>query len=168
MITTRRLLLRRAEPRDSAAFHAIYGNAEAMRYWAGPPDRTPEHSQRRLDRFLAQDDPVTLLVLDLDGAMIGTAGTWRGSEIGYILHPDHWGQGLMREALTALIPYLWGAGLTQLNADIDPRNFASVGLLTRLGFQVSGYAHRNFERDGEFLDSVYMRLDRDADAPVRT
>ena len=160
MITTARLLLRGAEPRDLAAFHAIYGSPEAMRYWASPPDATIGDSQKRLDQFIAQDDPATVLVLDLNGEAVGTAGLWRGSEIGYILHPDHWGKSLMREALEALIPYLFEqANVAQLNADIDPRNRASVALLTRLGFHVSGYAHRNFERDGEYLDSVYMRLD---------
>lgn len=42
-------------------------------------------------------------VVEHQGRVIGKAGCWRLPEVGYILHPDYWGQGLAREALAAVI-----------------------------------------------------------------
>ena len=47
----------------------------------------------------ASDD----FVIEFQGRVIGKAGFWRVPEVGYILHPDSWGQGFAAEALRAVI-----------------------------------------------------------------
>ena len=104
-IRTARLVLRRAVPGDLAAFHAIMSDPRAMRYWSRPEHETIEKTQGFV-AFLCGcpanggDD----WVLDLGGAAIGKAGAWNPPEVGFLLHPDHWGKGYAFEAMAALIP----------------------------------------------------------------
>ena len=62
-------------------------------------------------------------IVELDGRLIGKAGLWRFPEIGFILHPDHWGRGFAREALGFVIDRAFDVhGLPKVDADVDPRN----------------------------------------------
>ena len=101
-------------------------------------------------------------VLELDGRVIGKAGMWEAPEIGFILRPDHHRKGLMREALTAIIPHLFEAyGLPQLTADVDPGNTASLALLDGLGFRRTGSAMNTVEIAGRMCHSIYLALSRE-------
>ena len=74
-------------------------------------------------------------MLILDGHVIGKAGMWKRPEVGYFLIRDHWGHGLMYEALTTLIPHLHSTmDAPVLTAEISPENVISAGLLQKLGF----------------------------------
>src|SRR5690606_21683193 len=89
-------------------------------------------------------------------------GFWRLPEIGYILHPDHWGEGLATEAVSAAIDHVFATReADRLTADVDPDNRPSIRLLERLGFVRTGSAERTFCIDGEWKDSLYYGLTRD-------
>jgi ribosomal-protein-alanine N-acetyltransferase len=47
-------------------------------------------------------------------------------------------------------------------ADIDPRNVACLALLDKLGFQRTGYEEKTFKVGEEWVDSVYLTLERPA------
>lgn len=131
-----------------------------MAFWGSPRHLTEEDTEPLHTRLSAPGDRL-YFVWDRDGQVVGTGGIHQAAEIGYILHPDHWGQGLAKEGCNAIIAHVWAeTDFTQITADTDPRNLASVGLLTRLGFQVSGYAHRNFPVGETWTDSVYFTLKR--------
>jgi ribosomal-protein-alanine N-acetyltransferase len=69
----------------------------------------------------------------------------------------------MEEALRAVVPHLFATtGVPQLTADVDPRSAASLRLLERLGFQVTGRAAVAFFVYGEWADSVHLALPRPA------
>ena len=77
--------------------------------------------------------------------MIGTCGynIWvrpaHRSLLGYDLNRSHWGQGLMGEALTAILDFGFGAmQLNRVEALTFPQNTASKRLLTKLGFKKEG------------------------------
>ena len=163
-IRTARLRLRRARPDDLGAIHAILSDPVAMRYWSTPPFTELEQSRRWLAGMIeAPAEEADDYVIELGGRVIGKAGAWRLPEIGYILSPDHWGQGLAREALTALIPALFARHpIEALTADVDPRNAASLRLLARLGFEETGRAARTCQVGDEWQDSVYFALRRAA------
>ena len=102
-------------------------------------------------------------IVEHEGRAIGKAGCWRLREIGFILHPDHWGKGLAYEALSAAIPHNFETlPIDRLEADVDPRNSASLGLLSRLGFREVGRATRTILVGEEWCDSVYLELPRPA------
>lgn len=162
-IRTDRLLLRRARMEDVAAMHAILSHPQAMRYWSSLPHPTLEDTAQWLASMVeASTETSDDYVLEKDGSVIGKAGCWRLPEIGFILHPDHWHRGLAREALQALIPRLFARhGLVEIVADVDPRNAASLGLLTRLGFRETARAERTYQLGEEWCDSLYLALPRE-------
>jgi RimJ/RimL family protein N-acetyltransferase len=159
---TARLLLRPACSDDLAAMHAVLSDPAAMRYWSTPPHETLEETRVWLDSMIGADPGSSEdFVLEKDGEVIGKAGAWRLPEIGFILRSDHWGRGLAREALAAVIAHLFATrGLGALTADVDPRNAACLGLLNSLGFRETGRAERTWRVGEEWCDSVYLELSR--------
>jgi RimJ/RimL family protein N-acetyltransferase len=159
-ITTPRLHLRPARPGDAEALHEVFRRPEATRYWSTPPHRDLAETQAWLDGMLAipageGED----FVVERDGRVIGKAGLYRFPEIGFILHPDHWGQGLAGEAVGAVLDRAFGLhGLPRVVADVDPRNAASLALLARLGFRETGRRERSWLVGGEWCDSVDLAL----------
>ena len=95
---------------------------------------------------------------------IGKVGLWArgGAEIGFVLRRDEWRKGIMSEALQTLLPYYFNhLGYTRITADVDPRNTASLGLLAKFGFVVTGEQERTVLLGTEWADSVYLELTRD-------
>jgi [ribosomal protein S5]-alanine N-acetyltransferase len=162
MICTERLLLRRAVLSDLADLHDVMRHPQAMRYWSTPPHPDLATTSAWLARLLARDPAASVeFVVVLEGRVIGTAGGGTLPEVGYILHPDHWGKGLAREAMRAVIAFAFANHpVDHLTADVDPRNDASIRLLQRLGFEPSGHADNTFCIDGEWVHSDYYRLTR--------
>lgn len=162
MLRTARLTLRPARPEDLHDLNAVYGDARAMRYWSSLPHADLSETAEWLAGLVdAPPGPTRYFVVDRDGRAIGTAGMHRDHEIGFILHPDHWRQGLGHEILEALIPYLFDlTGAEALTAETDPRNTGSMALLAAVGFRETGRAERTFCIDGEWSDSVYFQMDR--------
>lgn len=161
MLTTKRLILRAARQSDLMDLFAIYSDARAMRYWSTPPHDTPARTQENLDRMLIASGPLVYFVIEMDGRVIGTAGMHHDNEVGFLLHPDHWRKGIVREAMQAIIPRIWAVtDVPDVMADADPLNIASCGLLENLGFHISHSAKNTFCINGVWSDSVYYRLYR--------
>ncbi|WP_234417085.1 GNAT family N-acetyltransferase [Loktanella sp. Alg231-35] len=162
MLKTGRLILRAAVQTDLMDLYAIFSDPRAMRYWSTPPHPNPERTQQNLDRLIASaKDRLTYFVIEMDGRAIGTAGMHKDDEIGFLLHPDYWRQGIVTEAMNAIIPHLFETtDVARLTADADPHNAASVGILKSLGFTETGRAEKTFCIDGEWSDSVYFAKSR--------
>ena len=122
-----------------------------------------------LENIESHTGPQTLfewgIVLRADDLVIGTCTLHRidqqhrRAELGYILRRDLWGRGLAHEALTALLNHAFGAmGLHRLEADIDPRNAASIRSVERLGFKLEGRLRERYFLAGEIQDSVIYGL----------
>lgn len=81
------------------------------------------------------------------------------AEIGYMMHPDFFGQGIMSEALKALLNYGFNTmGLHSIEAIASPLNNASIKILERNGFIREAYFKENFCWEGQYLDSVVYSL----------
>ncbi len=163
-ILTPRLRLRRARIEDAEPLFEVFRDPRAMRYWSTPPHPDLEETRRFVQAMVeAPGDISDDFVIERDGRVVGKAGCWRLPEVGYILHPDLWGQGLAREAMQAVIGRMFQVrGVPTLTADVDPRNQRSLGLLARLGFLETHRASRTYRIGEEWCDSIYLRLDREA------
>jgi len=161
-IRTERLLLRRAKPGDLDAMHAVLSDPRAMRYWSTPPHETIDETRAWLDDMIAAPADVSDdFVIEFEGAVIGKMGCWQLPEIGFILHPRVWRQGIGREALHALLPWMFARhAVPAITADVDPRNTASLALLSGAGFRETGRAERTWFVAGEWCDSVYLECPR--------
>lgn len=161
-LRTPRLLLRRPRPDDLEAFHAIMSNPLAMRYWSTLPhpgiEVTRHWLQQMIDRTAAGGED---FAIEFEGRVIGDVGAGRLPEFGFMLHPDFWGRGLATEASRAFVDYAFDAtAIDRLTADVDPRNAASLKVLGKLGFVVTGTATHTFLLGDEWCDSVYLSLPR--------
>jgi RimJ/RimL family protein N-acetyltransferase len=168
-LTASRVALRWLDEGDVDALFGIFSHPEVMRYWSSPPLRDREAAGQLLAhihdcfrrRTLFQwgvarreDDLVigtcTLFHLDMDN---------KRGEIGYALGREHWGKGYMGEALRALLDFAFReAGLHRLEADVDPRNAASIQSLERLGFQREGLLRERWIVNGEIQDALFFGL----------
>ncbi|WP_342505575.1 GNAT family protein [Sporosarcina sp. FSL K6-2383] len=87
----------------------------------------------------------------------------REGEIGYIFHPDYWGQGYATEVAHLLVNF----GFKELNlhriyATCDPRNGASAKVLEKIGMVKEGRLRENLLIKGGWRDSfVYGILEHE-------
>ena len=148
VLATARLVLRPFRIDDVDAIHECYGDAVAMRFWDRPANATRDETERAV-RWAMGSAPAAWRVWAVaDSATDGCVGMvnyhnasqqHRSAEIGYIIRRDRQGQGVGREAVSALIGHCIGTmGLHRLQALIHPENAASRRLVERLGFRAEG------------------------------
>ncbi len=170
ILRTDRLLLRELAPEDAEALFAMRNDERVMAHIGRPRATTLQDAADLLARIAkdqAENSGITW-GLTLHGAdrIIGTIGYYRlklehhRGEIGYMLGFDHWGKGLMGEALVGAVACGFERfGFHSIEAVTDPRNTASNKLLERQGFVREGLFKENYYWNGEFQDSaVWSKL----------
>jgi RimJ/RimL family protein N-acetyltransferase len=164
-----RIRLRWLSARDVDALFAVFSDPQMMRYWSTPPmqERTEaEELLAKIHRQFAEKSGFQWGVeRKSDGRLLGTCTLFHldernmRAEIGYCLHSDHWRQGYMSEALTALFDHAFGAmKLRRLEADVDPRNDNSLRVIGKLGFRQEGLLRERWNVGGEIQDSAFLGL----------
>jgi len=101
--------------------------------------------------------------------MIGTIGVHRydktnlSAEVGYVLHPDYWGKGLMVEALTKVIMWLFDQmGLYRIECSHFDFNFQSKRVIEKCGFTFEGISRKKIVlSDGSRADLYNYAILRD-------
>ena len=174
-IETKRLLLR---PFVESDYQAMYDN------WASRPDNllhvtwdaheSPEVTQQSIARWVENyqnmdfykwaiclnEKPEQVIgdisVVDRDEAV-------NACEVGYILSKDYWGQGLMTEALKAVLIYLLqDAGFNRVTARFVTANPASGRVMAKAGMSYEGTFRQAVLHKGQVKDfSVYGILKSD-------
>lgn len=168
-INTSRLSLRSISAADVDDFFAVYSNPEVMRYWSTPPLADKAAAGKQISQIQAGFKRHELLkwgiALRADNKLIGSVTLFhpdfsnRRAEIGYALGRAYWRNGYMKETLTAVIDYAFGTlEFHRIEADVDPRNSSSVGILERLGFQREGYLRERWQVNGEIQDALLYGL----------
>jgi [ribosomal protein S5]-alanine N-acetyltransferase len=174
-LETERLVLRIATAEDAPALVRYYSeNRDFLAPWE--PARAPEfygaefwreqaaihHREFHGDRSLR----LILLPRDSPREVIGSAnfsqfvrGIFQACHLGYSLAERAEGQGLMREALGAAIPFVFGPlHMHRVMANHMPHNRRSGALLRALGFVVDGYARDYLRINGRWEDHVLTSL----------
>lgn len=168
-ISTPRLSLRWLTADDAGALYTIFSDPEVMRYWSTPPLTDPREARAMIDEihehFRRRDLFKWGVARREDDLVIGTCTLAhidpqnRRAEIGYALAREHWGRGYIREALMALIDFAFESlNLHRIEADVDPRNAASVRVLEHFGFQREGYMRERWLVGGGVYDSIFYGL----------
>lgn len=175
-LRTARLVLRPLAGGDAPALLELFSDVRFMRYWSTLPWTGIEQARAVIaaDRAALPAGDYLRLGIERagDGEFLGVcslfnlvSGSRRG-EIGYGIAPRVWRQGYMREALSALIDYGFARlDLNRLEADVDPRNAASAGILERLGFVREGFLRERWIVGTVVSDTaLYGLLRRDWEA----
>lgn len=170
-LTTDRLVLRPFTAADLPAMADMHAREDVARYLLWEP-RDEAASRAALEEhfdlsFAADGDAICLAGVERDtGAFVGefllalTSVEHRGGEVGYILHPDHHGEGYATEGARAML----GLGFDRLDRHrivgrLDARNTASARVLEKLGMRREAHLVRNERIGGEWTDElVYAML----------
>lgn len=163
-LTTARLVLRQLREDDAPALFPVLSDPEVMTWWSSGPHTSlaetadyvkgnaAEGQGYHCWAITAGDDVALGWVILIDGKP-------QVKEIGYILHRDHWGTGIAREAVARVIAHGFDdLGLRRIFADTDPENPGSIGLLERLGFQREGRLRGEWETHIGVRDSLIFGL----------
>lgn len=165
----RRVRLRWLEERDIPALFDIFSHPEVMRYWITPPMAGEDEARqlvKDVHECFQRGDLYEWGVARIeDDLIIGTCTMgyidWSNgrAEIGYALGRPFWGSGLAAESLHLLLTHAFDEmDFRRLEADVDPRNGASIRLLERLGFRREGYLRERWCVDGEIQDAILFGL----------
>ncbi len=169
-IITERLLLSSIQKEDAPEILQLRSNEKVMEYIDKEKLKTLEETEtliKRINEDAANNDGITwkISVKENPGKLIGTIGFWRiikphyRAEVGYMLNPDFWKNGLMKEALQAVIDFGFNTiCLHSIEAHINPGNAASAGLLEKLNFVREAYFKEDYFFRGKFLDSAIYSL----------
>ncbi|MFL6706914.1 MAG: GNAT family N-acetyltransferase [Massilia sp.] len=169
VLDTSRLILRPLRPDDAPAIFAMYSEVQVMRYWTGAPWTDPARAEEYVATSAQDIAAGTAMRLGVEvkasGQCVGQVTLFhfdvqnRRCDLGYALNRDHWGQGYVGEALHALLDFGFGAlGLHRVEADIDPRNTASLRTAERLGFVREGLLRERWLVAGEICDTAIYGL----------
>lgn len=106
------------------------------------------------------------LLRDRTGEITGNVGQAMGSiginqrgpvgrcDVGYWLAPPYWRQGLMKEALSAVVNHSFTTlGVVKLEADVFIGNAAGIALLESVGFIREGTVRREHPKRGRWVDA---------------
>lgn len=168
-LETERLILREITHADDDAMFAIRSDKRHSQFIDNPKVYTREEVIEKVQRaieLVKNNDGISWgITLKGNPTLIGSVDYWRvikahyRSEIGYMLHPDYYRQGIMTEALQATIEYAFKhIKLHTIEANIAPTNISSIKLVEKCGFVREAYLKENYYYNGTFLDTCTYSL----------
>lgn len=147
-IETPRLWLRQATEADADAIFALFSDSRVTQFHDLNTFTQFEEARAVVERrkvgFETDRGIRWAIALKPSNSLIGSCGfTWdrasKLAEVGYELASQYWRQGIMTEALSAILTYGFeGEGLDNIVAEVMLENVASQQLLKKLGFQSQG------------------------------
>ena len=167
VLKTDRLTLRPFRDSDLQDLYE-YAKVDGVGQMAGwMPHQNTEESRRILDMFIREKKT---LALEHRGKVIGSLGIefyketdypelsdLTGREIGYVLSKEYWGQGLMPEAVQAVIRYLFEVeNLDFLICGHFARNNRSRRVIEKCGFRYSRTVCFQTEYNAKELSVEYI------------
>ena len=171
-IRTKRLMLRQPSMKDVEWYFEYFSRPELV--WGGgeqgPKDLKAAREEFRrhlIDNYRKRLGFRWIVTLRDDPAPIGTLGYYKWSpsasyqaEMGYDLAKEHWGKGIMSEAMMAVIDFgFQRMGLNRIEVFIMPRNKRSIRMIRSLGFKKEGVLReRYFDEFGNFCDDVLFSM----------
>ena len=145
---TKRLRLRPFRGSDLKALHALYGDADNLRYWSVEASPNLERTRKVLHWHIAyRPQYYTLWAIERRNrpGAIGMINYHRRDrrekrvDVGWLILPAHQGKGYTTEAGHALLRHLFDdLGIHKVEALIHPDNKPSAALARRLGFRLEG------------------------------
>lgn len=168
-LNTERLVLRELTVADANEIFFLRSDMEILKYLDKEPAKSIDEATKFIELInentISNNSILWGIALKESPAIIGSICFWRiikehyRAEIGYVLHPQFQGKGIMDEAIKAVLQY--GFEVMQLHsveANINPANIASMKLLEKNGFVREAYFKENYYYNGNFIDSAIYSL----------
>ncbi len=164
------LTIREAEPADAERvielMLAITSETENLAYGKGDFKMTAEEERAYIRR--AKESPNSAFLLAFrDGALVGFAAlsgysrpkVAHGAELSMGVLKAHWGIGIAKALLEAIIGWAGGSGVvSKINLLVRTDNEPAINLYKSKGFEIEGKLTRDFRIGGTYYESYYMGL----------
>jgi [ribosomal protein S5]-alanine N-acetyltransferase len=166
--TTERLHIRPLKLTDATAIFEFKSDGTVTENYGQEPKSMAEVRAWVRDRIPGRrgnDSIFWVFTSKRSDAAIGSCCFWnfdssfQSAELGYELHPAHWGKGTMTEALRPVLGYGFsGLGLHRIEACPLAGNESSKSLLVKLGFKYEGKLRERAFFRGRYIDQLYYGL----------
>lgn len=165
---TKRLLLDQFQPEDRGFVFRALSHPEVIRHY-GVEYHTMEATKAQMEYFEALYNLKTGIwwkIVDREKREpLGGIGMnnyqkeHNRAEIGYWLLPEHWGKGIITEAIGAMVDYLFREwGLHRIEAVVEEGNSSSCRVLERAGFVYEGTLRDCEVKKGKYISLLMFSL----------
>ncbi|WP_227699048.1 GNAT family N-acetyltransferase [Spirosoma radiotolerans] len=148
ILKTERLTLRQVGMNDEQEIVALRSDREVNKYLGRQPSNTIDEVRNFINQInensLKNDSIYWAITVSNHPDLIGAIGLFGFSEkqgnceIGYELLPAYQGQGIMQEAVRAVIDYAFATiNVQAIEATLHPTNQRSIKLLEKFSFRAS-------------------------------
>jgi ribosomal-protein-alanine N-acetyltransferase len=169
VLTTQRLTLRQLRKSHKDDVFVLRSDKETMQYIPRPVATKKEDAVELIDKMddlLHKTEAINwAITLTGNNQVIGIIGFYRianehyRGEVGYILHPQFRGKGIMHEALVKVLDFGFNViKFHTIEAVVNPLNTSSAKLLEKNGFTKSAHFKEREFFNGKFIDSVFYQL----------
>ncbi len=144
-ISTERLSLRQLKIEDEIEIFMLRSDKRILKYLDLPITKSIDDARKFIEKInngiFNNEWMYWGITIKSESKLIGTICLWNISketfkaDIGFVLHPDFQGIGIMQEALVKVVKY--GFEIMELNcidAEVDPKNLKSINLLEKNKF----------------------------------
>lgn len=168
-IETRRLILRRFKVEDAQSMYDNWASdPEVTKYLTWQPHVSAEATAELLEDWEGSYEQGSYynwaIVLKELGEPIGSISVveqkddLKKAHIGYCIGKKWWRQGIMTEALGAVIRYLFSEGYQRIDSRHDPRNPHSGDVMKKCGMQYEGTL-RNYDWNNQgYCDACFYSI----------
>jgi ribosomal-protein-alanine N-acetyltransferase len=169
-IATERLLLRPFRRSDAKEFTRLAGDWAVASMTSDIPHPLTE---RQAHAWLKPGRSEVRFAIELDGRLIGGAGFYRRrsgtAELGFWLGREWWSRGYATEATKAVLRHGFDVGrLPGFTSSHFVDNYASAGVLRKLGFEPMGRCRIVCAARGHEVEAVTYWLPAKSAAQART
>lgn len=111
-------------------------------------------------------NPLQVFAIEVDGIACGSIGVFpqtdvhrKNAEMGYWLAEEHWGKGIMTEAVKQMIEYGFKTfDINRIFARPYSTNLASQRVLEKAGMKREGRFEKSIVKNGLFLDELIYSI----------
>ena len=169
IIKTNRLVCREITNEDAQILHQYWSDIDVTKYFSLDPFKTVEETLEMialLNSMPENNQGIRWAITKAtDGKVLGTCGFHNHSpehfraEMGYELGKEYWGQGIIDEAITAILDYGFShMKYNRIEAFVNYGNFRSTRFLERMGFKLDGLLREYEFNRGKFDDQYCYSL----------
>ena len=168
-LNTQRLLFRQITQEDDKSLFEVLSDEDTCKYLTHNAVNDMENIKRMIagmQRFFDEKQRIRWgIAQKKDNTLIGHCGFFDidrfncCAEISYCIKRELWGQGIMTEALDAMLSFGFeDYGLNRITANVIKDNAASIKVLQKLGFVQEGILRESLYKNGQYHDLICFSI----------
>ena len=164
-VKTERLILRKFKKSDATDIFEYGSDAEVLKYLVWEGVKSVEAAVSAVVNFYWSKPGIFAIALDgkcIGGFDLKVEPEHEKASFGYVLNRRFWGQGLMTEALFAVLRLCFeGLDLNRVEATHYVGNEGSGRVMQKCGMEFEGIAKQEVKVKGVFRDTVHYGITKD-------